>query len=94
MPRMNSSTQRGRGTGKRSSKKGFFRRKKKCKFCVDKVDNIDYKDIVRLERFTTERGKILPSRISGVCATHQRFLARAIRRARSIALMPYIANYR
>ena len=71
-----------------------FIRKKNCRFCADKVKKIDYKDIGRLERLTTERGKILPSRISGTCARHQRRLARAIKRARFIALMPYIANYR
>lgn len=70
-----------------------FSRRKRCKFCLDKVEDIDYKDINRLERFTTERGKILPSRISGACARHQRVLARAIKRARIIALMPYIAGY-
>jgi len=75
-------------------KKGFIRKKKRCKFCYEKTTHIDYKDVVRLERFTTERGKILPSRISGTCAGHQRMLASAIKRARSIALMPYIANYR
>ncbi len=62
--------------------------------CVEKIERIDYKDINRLEKFTTERGKILPSRISGNCARHQRMLAAAIKRARTIALMPYIANYR
>lgn len=85
---------RTRGKGKRPSSKGFYRRRKKCKFCLDHVDTIDYKDLARLERFITERGKILPSRISGTCAWHQRLLASAIKRARSIALMPYIANYR
>ncbi len=80
---------------KRRKKTGFgFRKKKICRFCSDKVDTVDYKDVDRLNRFITERGKILPSRISGTCAGHQRILARAIRRARSIALIPYIANYR
>ena len=78
---------------KRSTKMGF-RRRKVCRFCVDKVKDIDYKNTDRLSRFITERGKILPSRISGTCAGHQRCLARAIRRARAIALVPYISNYR
>jgi len=81
------------GQGPRGTK-SFFRRKKQCKFCVDHIEDIDYKHIDRLEKFMTERGKILPSRISGMCARHQRFLARAIKRARSIALLPYVANYR
>jgi len=61
---------------------------------MEKVEDIDYKDVARLEKFTTERGKILPNRISGTCAKHQRYLTRAIKRARTIALMPYIAGYR
>ena len=64
-------------------------KKKICSFCVDKVTSIDYKDIVKLRRYTTERGKILPRRISGNCAKHQRQLSEAIKRARAIALMPY-----
>ena len=89
--------QKKRRTGfgkKRKGRGSLFRRKRACKFCLEKVDHIDYKDIERLSRFITERGKILPSRISGTCANHQRRLARAIRRARAIALVPYIANYR
>ncbi|MDB4349606.1 30S ribosomal protein S18 [Omnitrophica bacterium] len=79
---------------RRPGGKGGFRRRRVCKFCVEKTDYIDYKDVDRLKRFITERGKILPSRISGTCANHQRRLARAIRRARAIALVPYIANYK
>ena len=67
-------------------------RRKVCSFCVDKVDEIDYKDVAKLRRFTTERGKILPRRISGVCAKHQRKLTLAIKRARAIALLPYTAE--
>ena len=67
-------------------------RKKVCSFCVDKVDSIDYKDVAKLHRFITERGKILPRRISGVCAKHQRKLTLAIKRARAIALLPYTAE--
>lgn len=60
-----------------------------CSFCVDKVEHIDYKDVVRLKRYITERGKILPRRISGNCASHQRGLTLAIKRARIVALLPF-----
>jgi len=60
-----------------------------CSFCVDKIENIDYKDINRLKRYITERGKILPRRISGNCAAHQRGLTTAIKRARIVALLPF-----
>lgn len=70
-----------------------FFRKKACKFCAEKIKEIDYKDISRLHKFITERGKITPSRLSGLCATHQRMLAKAIKRARHIALLPYTARY-
>ena len=64
-------------------------RKKVCSFCVDKVETIDYKDVAKLRRFVTERGKILPRRISGNCAKHQRQLTTAIKRARNVALLPF-----
>jgi len=67
-------------------------RRKVCSFCVDKVDHIDYKDVAKLRRFTTERGKILPRRISGNCAKHQRQVTLAIKRARNIALLPFTAE--
>ena len=67
-------------------------KKKICSFCVDKVTSIDYKDIVKLRRYTTERGKILPRRISGNCAKHQRQLTLAIKRARNIVLLPFTAE--
>ncbi len=67
-------------------------RRKVCAFCVDKIENIDYKDVARLRRFTTERGKILPRRISGNCAKHQRQVTLAIKRARNIALLPFTAD--
>ena len=67
-------------------------RRKVCSFCVDKVDHIDYKDAAKLRRFTTERGKILPRRISGNCAKHQRQVPLAIKRARNIALLPFTAE--
>jgi len=67
-------------------------RRKVCIFCVDKVDSIDYKDTVKLRKFITENGKILPRRMSGVCAKHQRMLTTAIKRAREMALLPYVAD--
>ena len=67
-------------------------RKKVCSFCVDKVEQIDYKDVAKLRRYITERGKILPRRISGNCAKHQRQVTVAIMRARNIALLPFTAE--
>jgi small subunit ribosomal protein S18 len=72
-------------------KRRRFGRRKVCKFCVDKVGLVDYKDVRRLKNFVTERGKIIPRRISGSCARHQRQLTHAIKRARTIALVPYMA---
>lgn len=71
---------------KRERRRG---RKRVCAFCVDKVEAIDYKDVERLKKFVTERGKILPRRITGNCAGHQRQLTTAIKRARQIALLPF-----
>ncbi len=67
-------------------------RRKVCKLCADRVGLIDFRDTMRLAKFTSERGKILPRRVSGNCARHQRQLARAVKRARAIALMPYLAT--
>ena len=67
-------------------------RRKVCSFCVDKVEHIDYKDVAKLRRFVTERGNILPRRISGNCAKHQRQVTVAIKRARNIALLPFTAE--
>jgi len=78
--------------GARGGARGRFIRRKVCGFCKDKTEHIDYKDIERLRKFITERGKIIPSRISGNCAKHQRQLARAIKRARIIALLPFVAK--
>ncbi|MDO4541378.1 MAG: 30S ribosomal protein S18 [Bacillota bacterium] len=64
-------------------------RRKVCSFCVDKAEYIDYKDVARLKKYVSERGKILPRRISGNCAKHQRALTLAIKRARQIGLLPY-----
>ncbi len=78
--------------GQRPYKQNMRRKKKVCQFCQDKIEHIDYKDTVRLRKLTTERGKILPRRISGTCAKHQRQLTVAIKRARYIALLPYVAD--
>ena len=68
------------------------KRRKVCAFCVDKVEMIDYKDAAKLRRFTSERAKILPRRTTGTCAMHQRQLTEAIKRARQIALLPYVTD--
>ena len=67
-------------------------KRKVCEFCKDKIDEIDYKDVATLKKFTTDRGKILPKRITGTCAIHQRDVTNAIKRARIVALMPYVAD--
>jgi small subunit ribosomal protein S18 len=72
--------------------RSLFRRRKVCKFCSEKIDYIDYKDVRMLMPFVPDRGKILPRRISGVCAPHQRALQTAIKRARQLALVPYVAD--
>lgn len=74
------------------NKKRGRRKKRVCAFCVEKVDNIDYKDVARLRKFVSERGKILPRRITGNCAKHQRVLTVAIKRARHVALIAYIQD--
>jgi len=76
----------------RQERGGRRPRKKVCSFCVDKVDSIDYKELGRLRKYITERGKILPRRISGNCAKHQRQLTIAIKRARNVALLPFSAE--
>ena len=67
-------------------------RRKVCSFCADRVESIDYKDVARLRRYVSERAKILPRRVSGTCALHQRQLTVAVKRARQMALLPYIGN--
>ena len=79
------------GGGREGGRK-FFRRKKVCKFCVEKMDLIDYKRADILSQFVQERGKILPRRMTGVCARHQRWLGVAIKRARNIALLPFAGS--
>jgi small subunit ribosomal protein S18 len=90
---------RGRGSASKSAEKAgqgqrrsLFRRRKVCKFCADKIDDINYKDVKLIGPFVPERGKILPRRISGTCAKHQRKLQTAIKRARQIALIPYVTE--
>lgn len=79
-------------TNVRPARQNFRKRKKVCVFCQDKVEYIDYKDSAKLKKFISERGKILPRRISGTCAKHQRELQNAIKRARHMALLPYVGN--
>jgi small subunit ribosomal protein S18 len=89
---------RGRGKGDKDKGKdgprrsGFFRRRRVCKFCAEKIDYINYKDVRLLAPFLPERGKIQPRRISGTCAMHQRKLQTAIKRARQLALVPYVSD--
>ena len=78
--------------GKDQQRRPMFRRRKVCKFCADKIDDINYKDVKLLMPFVPERAKILPRRISGTCAMHQRKLRTAIMRARQLALIPYTAE--
>ncbi|HUO84467.1 MAG TPA: 30S ribosomal protein S18 [Thermoanaerobaculia bacterium] len=73
-------------------KKFFYRRKRVCKFCAEKIEYVDYKDMKLLQQFIPERGKILPRRISGTCALHQRKLQTAIKRARTMALIPFVTD--
>ena len=78
-------------TKKFDSKEKFFR-KKSCRFCLDKSESIDYKDIIKLKRFVNEKGKIMPNRLTGNCAKHQRKIAAAVKRARYVALLPYVGD--
>ena len=78
--------------GPRRGKRQYFRKKKVCKFCVEKMDFIDYKRADILSQFVQERGKILPRRMTGVCSRHQRWLGEAIKRSRNIALMPFAGS--
>jgi small subunit ribosomal protein S18 len=91
----------GSGPGPRGPRPGggpggrgkFFRRKKVCKFCTEKIDGIPYRDVRLLQQFVAERGKIVPRRLTGVCTTHQRRLTRAIKQARNIALLPFATRH-
>jgi small subunit ribosomal protein S18 len=90
--RNNSRDSYDKGEGRGGMRGGRRAKRKVCAFCVDKVDSIDYKEISKLRKYVSERGKILPRRISGNCAKHQRQLTIAIKRARHIALLPYTAE--
>jgi small subunit ribosomal protein S18 len=91
----------GPGSGPRGPRPGggpggrgkFFRRKKVCKFCTEKIDGIPYRDVRLLQQFVAERGKIVPRRLTGVCTPHQRRLTRAIKQARNIALLPFATHH-
>ena len=76
----------------RERPRGNSKRRKVCAFCVDKVEYIDYKDIAKLRKYMSDRAKILPKRATGTCAKHQRALTEAIKRARQVALLPYVAD--
>jgi len=79
-----------RGKPQRKKKKVFFRRRKVCKFCAEGIEYIDYKDVKLLQRYIVEQGKIIPQRISGNTARHQRMLQTAIKRARHLSLLPFV----
>jgi small subunit ribosomal protein S18 len=83
----------GRPSGGGGNRGKFFRRKKVCKFCTEKIDAIPYRDVRLLQQFVAERGKIVPRRLTGVCTTHQRRLTRAIKQARNIALLPFATRH-
>jgi len=83
----------GRPSGGPGGRGKFFRRKKVCKFCTEKIDAIPYRDVRLLQGFVAERGKIVPRRLTGVCTTHQRRLTRAIKQARNIALLPFATRH-
>src|SRR5687768_17855180 len=80
------------GKDEKGGRRGFFRRRRVCKFCVEKIDYVSYKDVKVLTPFIPERGKIQPRRISGTCAKHQRALQTAIKRARTLPLIPYVTD--
>ncbi|MGA8183005.1 MAG: 30S ribosomal protein S18 [Terriglobia bacterium] len=80
------------GPRRPGGRRQYFRRRKVCKFCVEKIDFIDYKELRLIGPFVAERGKILPRRLTGTCAPHQRALTRAIKQARNIALLPFAAE--
>jgi small subunit ribosomal protein S18 len=82
----------GKGGAGEAPRRGFFRRRRVCKFCAEKIDYVNYKDVRLLAPFLPERGKIQPRRISGTCALHQRKLQVAIKRARQLALIPYVTD--
>jgi small subunit ribosomal protein S18 len=92
-PRPDGPRSGGRPGGGPGGRGKFFRRKKVCKFCTEKIDAIPYRDVRLLQQFVAERGKIVPRRLTGVCTTHQRRLTRAIKQARNIALLPFATRH-
>ncbi|MBN2431232.1 MAG: 30S ribosomal protein S18 [Acidobacteria bacterium] len=78
--------------GKGSGRRFFYRRKKVCRFCEEKIVTVDYKDVDLLKQFVPERGRVMPRRISGTCSFHQRRLRRAVKRARVLALLPFVSD--
>ena len=96
-PRSSSGPRQGGGGGRpggsgRDGSRKFFRRKKVCKFCTEKIDSINYKDVRLLSGFVAESGKIVPRRLTGVCTPHQRRVTEAIKQARNIALLPFASG--
>ena len=91
-PEQAASSERPRSEGGPGGRK-FFRRKKVCKFCVEKIEDINYKDYRLLGQFVAESGKIVPRRLTGVCAPHQHRLSSAIKQARNIALLPFATRH-
>jgi small subunit ribosomal protein S18 len=87
--RSGSDSRRSGGSDRGRGRRGYFR-KKVCRLCVNKIDSLDYKDVESLKRFVTDRGKILPRRMTGTCAKHQRVVSAAVKRARMVALLPYV----
>ncbi|MCL5256303.1 MAG: 30S ribosomal protein S18 [Chloroflexi bacterium] len=83
----------GRPRARRGGRDRYVPRRKVCAFCVDHIDDIDYKDVGRLRRYLSDRGKIEPRRKTGTCAKHQRALTTALKRARHVALLPYVSGY-
>ena len=83
---------RPRSDGPGGGRKQFYRRRKVCKFCAEKIPVIDYKEVRMMQEFVAERGKILPRRLTGTCSRHQHELTRAIKRARNIALLPFASE--
>lgn len=92
MPPTHGRSSHGRGTRPRKPRRQYARRRKVCRFCVDKIDYVDYKNVDLLKTFILERGKVIPRRITGTCAKHQRWLRVAVKRARNIALLPFAAG--
>jgi small subunit ribosomal protein S18 len=90
--RRSSSSSSSKNENSNGRRGGFFRRRRVCRFCVDKIDYIDYKDVRQLMMAIPERGKIQPRRLSGTCAKHQRKLTTAVKRARQLALIPYVTD--